>query len=63
VQQAPGIPHALYGGERFLHNSGASRGGGAKSYLELERRHCEERSDEAIHTFFAARWIASLRSQ
>jgi hypothetical protein len=22
-------------------------------------RHCEERSDEAIHTFFAARWIAS----
>jgi hypothetical protein len=26
-------------------------------------RHCEERSDEAIHTFLAARWIASLRSQ
>jgi hypothetical protein len=26
-------------------------------------RHCEERSDEAIHTFFAAPWIASLRSQ
>jgi hypothetical protein len=26
-------------------------------------RHCEERSDEAIHTFFADRWIASLRSQ
>jgi hypothetical protein len=23
-------------------------------------RHCEERSDEAIHTFFAATWIASL---
>jgi hypothetical protein len=26
-------------------------------------RHCEERSDEAIHTSFAALWIASLRSQ
>jgi hypothetical protein len=28
-------------------------------------RHCEERSDEAIHSFFlhAAQWIASLRSQ
>jgi hypothetical protein len=27
-------------------------------------RHCEERSDEAIHSFFsAAGWIASLRSQ
>jgi hypothetical protein len=27
------------------------------------RRHCEERSDEAIHSFFAGTWIASLRSQ
>jgi hypothetical protein len=26
-------------------------------------RHCEERSDEAIHTVIAVRWIASLRSQ
>jgi hypothetical protein len=26
-------------------------------------RHCEGASDEAIHTFFAAPWIASLRSQ
>jgi hypothetical protein len=26
-------------------------------------RHCEERSDEAIHTCLAVRWIASLRSQ
>ena len=25
----------------------------------MSQRHCEERSDEAIHTFFAARWIAS----
>jgi hypothetical protein len=23
-------------------------------------RHCEEQSDEAIHSFFAAQWIASL---
>jgi catechol 2,3-dioxygenase-like lactoylglutathione lyase family enzyme len=26
-------------------------------------RHCEKRSDEAIHSSFAAPWIASLRSQ
>jgi hypothetical protein len=26
-------------------------------------RHCEERSDEAIHISLAAAWIASLRSQ
>jgi hypothetical protein len=26
-------------------------------------RHCEERSDEAIHTCFVGPWIASLRSQ
>jgi hypothetical protein len=26
-------------------------------------RHCEEQSDEAIHSSFAATWIASLRSQ
>jgi len=26
-------------------------------------RHCEERSDDAIHACFVARWIASLRSQ
>jgi hypothetical protein len=29
----------------------------------LNPRHCEERSDEAIHTSVEARWIASLRSQ
>jgi hypothetical protein len=26
-------------------------------------RHCEERSDEAIHAEAAKEWIASLRSQ
>ena len=34
VHWAPGIPHALvFLGERFMHNSGASRRGNAKSYL------------------------------
>src|SRR5437762_13295496 len=34
----------------------------AKTMMEHSdlRRHCEERSDEAIHTFFFARWMASL---
>jgi hypothetical protein len=33
VQRAPGIPHALtFQGERFMHNSGASRRGIAESY-------------------------------
>jgi hypothetical protein len=31
--------------------------------LVIGRRHCEERSDEAIQTIFAEVWIASLRSQ
>ena len=36
-----------------------------REYVPQEpRRHREERSDEAIQTFFAAAfWIASLRSQ
>src|SRR5260221_316204 len=41
-----------HGGIAFLH-CGAP----------LTLRHCEERSDEAIHTSCAVRWIASLRSQ
>jgi hypothetical protein len=60
VHQAPGIPHALVSWAKdFINDSGALRGEVAKSYLEFEQRHCEERSDEAIHSFFAARWIAS----
>src|SRR5881296_2723621 len=43
--------------------SGGSRCENAESYLKMERRHCEEQSDEAIHSFFGAKWIASLRSQ
>src|ERR1700722_7387463 len=34
-----------------------------KNLCCLWRRHCEERSDDAIHTCFVAPWIASLRSQ
>jgi hypothetical protein len=33
-------------------NSREMRGEIAKSYVGLEQRHCEERSDEAIHSFF-----------
>jgi hypothetical protein len=33
VQRAPGIPHALFGGEWFVHDPGASRRGIAKAYL------------------------------
>jgi hypothetical protein len=34
VQRAPGIPHALKGGERFINGSGASRGEAADVCLE-----------------------------
>ena len=45
---APGIPCALcLLGERFLQDSDASRREIAELYLKLERRHCEEHSDEA----------------
>jgi len=40
-------------GGRFINGSGALRGEAENAWLELERRHCEERSDEAIHSFFA----------
>src|SRR5450631_4647395 len=40
-----------------MHNSGAMRRGNAKVCL----RHCEERSDEAIHScFHVAVWIAHM---
>jgi hypothetical protein len=53
----------LLGAKVFPHDLGASRRGIRKARLRFEIRHCEERSDEAIHTFVADRWIASLRSQ
>ncbi|HWN76403.1 MAG TPA: hypothetical protein VNN81_00635, partial [Bradyrhizobium sp.] len=51
-------PLLLGAANQFLQNSGLSR----REIAEV-RRHCEERSDEAIHSYFAATWIASLRSQ
>ena len=51
-------PRPLRGG-RFINGSGAWRGEVVNACLDwkrmsgLERRHCEERSDEAIHSFFA----------
>ena len=48
-------------GEGFMQNSGASRRGIVKSYLDVIAR---SESDEAIHScFHVAAWIASLRSQ
>jgi hypothetical protein len=41
-------------GGRFINASGAWRCEDANACLELEQRHCEERSDEAIHTYFVA---------
>src|SRR5216683_2277992 len=52
VQRAPGIPHALFWGEGFMQSSGAQRREILYARLKLGHRHCEERSDEAIHTFF-----------
>jgi hypothetical protein len=46
----PAFPTPSKGAEDFMHDSGASRRGVAKSYLELEQRHCER--SEAIHSFF-----------
>ena len=50
VRWAPGLPCALLLLEGVSHNdSGAIRVAGMPSHI---RRHCEERSDEAIHSFF-----------
>jgi len=53
----PAFPTPSLGG-RFIEASGASRGRGREVVFS---RHCER--SEAIHSFFAARCIASLRSQ
>jgi hypothetical protein len=42
-----------------MHDSGALRGEIANVYLELERRHCEERSDEA--SILSLRFYGLLR--
>jgi hypothetical protein len=46
----PAFPTPSLGG-RFINASGALRHEVANARLELVRRHCEERSDEAIHSF------------
>src|SRR5258707_12205060 len=48
-------PSVLRGANGFCKTSGASRRENAKAHLELERRHCEEQSDEAIHSSFTRR--------
>src|SRR5712672_1222627 len=61
VHRAPGIPSALcyQRGETVLANLWRNRAARSRSHIP-SCRHCEERSDEAIHTYFAATWIASL---
>src|SRR6267142_4938858 len=53
-QGHPAFPTPSLGG-RFINGSGAWRGEVANVCLELGRRHCEERSDEAIHSSFTRR--------
>jgi hypothetical protein len=60
--QRPAFPAPSDFRWREIHwqNSGTRREN-AKVCLGLGQRHCEERSDEAIHSIIlAARWIASL---
>src|SRR5258706_2272250 len=56
---ALGTRHSLrplfYWANGSCKTSGASRRGNAKVCVKFEPRHCEERSDEAIHSFFARR--------
>jgi hypothetical protein len=53
VHWHPAFPTpSIFQGGRFMHHSGASRREIAKPYLKLVSRHCEEQSDEAIHSFF-----------
>src|SRR5258707_8756691 len=46
-------PSVFRGGRNLMKTSGGPRR--EKANARLERRHCEERSDEAIHSFFAWR--------
>ncbi|MDR3486464.1 MAG: hypothetical protein P4M05_16335, partial [Bradyrhizobium sp.] len=53
-------PSDLQKAERSTQNSREMRGEIAELCQQLKRRHCEERSDEAIHScFLVALWIAS----
>jgi hypothetical protein len=66
VHWTPGIPHALCWAEGFCKTRARMRRGKAESYFNVIA--CDKReafaqgseSDEAIHSSFVARWIASL---
>jgi hypothetical protein len=71
VQRAPGIPHALFG-RKIQAQLGRNASRGCESVSKLSAslrangsRECalDDRFREAIHSFFAAIWTASLRSQ
>jgi hypothetical protein len=67
VQQAPGIPCALFLWANELQSPGETRRGNAEvrslPVIACNKREAFAQGSEAIHTFLAARWIASLRSQ
>src|SRR5258705_13438506 len=59
VHRAPGIPCALcLSGRTVLAKPRAHRAAGMRMHIWI-LRHCEEQSDEAIPSYFAATWIAS----
>src|ERR1700675_4642952 len=43
---------SVFEGGRFFNSSGAWRREDAELCSQMEQRHCEERSDEAIHSSF-----------
>src|SRR5258706_3216272 len=51
----------LISGRKDSCTTRAPRAAGSRRRICNCLRHCEERSDEAIHSYFAATWIASLR--
>jgi len=57
VQRAPGIPHALFRGWRFVHSSGASRRGIADSHLDVIAR--SEATKQCSLFRSQTSWIAS----
>jgi hypothetical protein len=57
-------PKATEKGKWGLYRSGRPKRRFPRTEIELTCRHCEKRSDEAIHPFCMLQpWIASLRSQ
>src|SRR6202011_2575392 len=58
VQRAPGIPHALLGGERFINDSGALRRGVVKSCVEFGAG-MRMRAPDAAQRAALAAWCAA----